>query len=515
MFKKFFVGLFICFTFLGLTAFAQDGEELTSIEFTVESTAIQHSPTVKPHRPSASAYSEDDVITAFKNSVVSQLRELKASVVVVNFGIPVEDFETAAYLAFDALDENPDLFYVGKCITGGQQTASGYIYSLTFEFYYEGEDLTNRVNAFREETEKAISLVNDNMTDLEKALTLHDYLAVSAEYHSEAAETKDTVTYRNAWTSYGVLVDKIGVCQSYSLAYRHLLNLVGINNVYAESNEMNHIWNIIQIDGKWYHVDITWDDPTYDRFGYVRHNYFLLSDNAIFNDPDPHYSWYTYYYCESNDLDDAYFRNARGPVVITDEYNYYIDNAHIKKYNESTSTEETIYTIEDKWYVWGSNASYYTDKWSDLYLYNNKLYFNTPTAIKTINLDGSGAETFYSYEENKGYIYGIIKDGTTLSYCIATTPTDKDEIHYLPTRYVTATLNGNILVPSFNSHDTVSGKLFVSVFDSKGNYLSSQLYDANSPINPEINKGTGNYIRLMWWDMQTLTPYSPEFKLNF
>ena len=44
---------------------------------------------------------------------------------------------------------------------------------------------------------------------------------------------------------------------------------------------MNHIWNLIKIDGKWYHVDVTWDDPIMDKPGRVKHDNFLRSDDGI------------------------------------------------------------------------------------------------------------------------------------------------------------------------------------------------------------------------------------------
>ena len=44
---------------------------------------------------------------------------------------------------------------------------------------------------------------------------------------------------------------------------------------------MNHAWNLIKIDGEWYHIDVTWDDPTPDLLGRVNHVFFLISDDAI------------------------------------------------------------------------------------------------------------------------------------------------------------------------------------------------------------------------------------------
>ena len=56
------------------------------------------------------------------------------------------------------------------------------------------------------------------MTDEQKALVIHDYLVLHAEYD---------LNYKN-YTSYGVLMDGRGVCQSYALAYMYILNHLGI-----------------------------------------------------------------------------------------------------------------------------------------------------------------------------------------------------------------------------------------------------------------------------------------------
>lgn len=61
-------------------------------------------------------------------------------------------------------------------------------------------------------------LVNNSMTDEQKALVIHDYLVLHAEYD---------LNYKN-YTSYGVLMDGRGVCQSYALAYMYILNHLGI-----------------------------------------------------------------------------------------------------------------------------------------------------------------------------------------------------------------------------------------------------------------------------------------------
>ena len=64
-----------------------------------------------------------------------------------------------------------------------------------------------------------------------------------------------------------------------------------------------HAWNLVQIDGAWYHVDATWDDPTPDRAGYIRYNYFLKGDDYMRR--NQHSSWTASHACTSTKYNDA------------------------------------------------------------------------------------------------------------------------------------------------------------------------------------------------------------------
>ena len=90
-----------------------------------------------------------------------------------------------------------------------------------------------------------------NLTnDLDKALFMHDYLVKHVIY----------ADYFNSFSSSGALYDEIAVCQGYAYAFKYMMNKWGIECHYVISEEMNHGWNIIKIDGKYYHVDVTWDN---------------------------------------------------------------------------------------------------------------------------------------------------------------------------------------------------------------------------------------------------------------
>ena len=50
---------------------------------------------------------------------------------------------------------------------------------------------------------------------------------------------------------------------------------------YRVSSE-SHIWNAVEIDNKWYHIDLTWDDPVVDDGkDYLKHDYFLVTTKEL------------------------------------------------------------------------------------------------------------------------------------------------------------------------------------------------------------------------------------------
>lgn len=114
--------------------------------------------------------------------------------------------------------------------------------------------------------------ITADMSDFEKALALHDWIINNAYYDASSP------CFHGAE---GVLHYGRGVCQSYEEAYGKLLDEVGIPNypVYGFANGGSHSWNLVQLDGEWYHVDCTWDDPLPN--GHENHNYFGLTDALI------------------------------------------------------------------------------------------------------------------------------------------------------------------------------------------------------------------------------------------
>lgn len=134
---------------------------------------------------------------------------------------------------------------------------------------------------------KAVEIVNelisDNMLDIEKEIILHDYVVNTTVY--------DTENYlkRTYGQSLGILEalseDGRAVCAGYARALELLLNLAGVECYYVTGNTTTdpHAWNVVKIDGEYYNVDATWDDPPSED-NKIRYDYFNLSDTEISKD---------------------------------------------------------------------------------------------------------------------------------------------------------------------------------------------------------------------------------------
>ena len=126
------------------------------------------------------------------------------------------------------------------------------------------------------------TVVKPGMTDYEKALALHDFLVVNAQYDITHNEP-------DTYEADGVLMRGAGVCQAYTDAYSLLLDAVGIPNMMELGTD--HIWNLVYLDGEWTHIDVTWDDPlgsgqgssleSGTQSGRETHTYFGLTNEAL------------------------------------------------------------------------------------------------------------------------------------------------------------------------------------------------------------------------------------------
>ena len=139
---------------------------------------------------------------------------------------------------------------------------------------------------------KQIEKARDNVllnvagkSDYQKIKTIHDYLVDTIEYET-------TLQKNNIYNIYGALVDKTCVCEGYAKAFQYFMNELGIDNAIvigtgenSKKEIENHAWNYVKLNGKWYAVDTTWDDPVLVGGGQItskmKYQYFLKGSTTM------------------------------------------------------------------------------------------------------------------------------------------------------------------------------------------------------------------------------------------
>lgn len=115
--------------------------------------------------------------------------------------------------------------------------------------------------------------VNLSMNNYDKIKSFHDHIVNSTIYDEE--------NKFDSYTAYNLITSGISICGGYSDIMAIYLNNLGIKNYKITSR--NHIWNLVELDGAWYHLDATWDDPVAsDGKQYLIHNFFMISTDKLF-----------------------------------------------------------------------------------------------------------------------------------------------------------------------------------------------------------------------------------------
>lgn len=310
--------------------------------------------------------------------------------------------------------DNPEFFYLSN--TYSFYYRGNMITAIKFQYTLSEMEIVETAEKIELEFENIMRYIRDDMSQVEKMLAVHDYFCTHYEY-DEVRLANGTIPNSSYMLS-GVMAYRIGVCQSYAFAYQYVLNRLGIECTTVSSDAMNHMWNLVKVDGIWYHVDVTWDDPTSDKCGNARHLFFLVSDESMRDSDHRHYGWSTNVECNDSSYEGKDWYNSSSSVVFDNE-NMYVafTDGNIKAINRKTGAVKTIYTCSDRWYL--PDGRYYTSKYEKLVLINNRIYFNGPKAIYSMSTSGSDLRIEYSVSGSTN-IYGIYNEGNVIRFATAT-----------------------------------------------------------------------------------------------
>ncbi|MBP0972515.1 MAG: hypothetical protein J5851_01255 [Oscillospiraceae bacterium] len=281
--------------------------------------------------------------------------------------------------------------------------------------------------------------VDPAWSDVEKALFLHEYIAVHYDYDTGYADYPTEDEEYLCHTVYGMFTRGKAVCEAYAWLYDLLLRREGIDSFMVCSTELGHAWNLVELDGEWAHVDITWDDCYQEHCGVVLHDSFLKSSDAM---------------RETKHSGDDWVISTGTPVSemnVTDRYNSGFWNGsraaicryqnqwlaikpdskapavgwfYLYDYDPATLTADCteMLSLTLYWDVIGA-PTYYTGTFISADAYGDVLYYSTPDSLMAY-YDG---EVYWQLdltdEQLAGNrIYGMYIDGDTLYYALSASP---------------------------------------------------------------------------------------------
>lgn len=151
--------------------------------------------------------------------------------------------------------------------------------SFQVDKYYDDE----MINLIDYKIDEIINrLITDNMSDYDKIKTIHDYIINNTIYDKEKEKylNTDVVTKYKSHLAYGPLFEGYGICSGYSDLMSLFLDKLNIPN-YRISND-DHVWNLVYVNNKWLHIDLTWDDPVLSTGEQVlNYDYFLITTDEL------------------------------------------------------------------------------------------------------------------------------------------------------------------------------------------------------------------------------------------
>ena len=151
------------------------------------------------------------------------------------------------------------------------------------------KELNNKVDKIYKENYDSSKNIKDNIK------IFHDYIVNNTKYDSNYDKNNNISV---VGTAYGVLINGSGICSGYSEAMQLFLEKLGVKNYRISTS--THEWNIVNVEGNWLHMDVTWDDPeTTDGRNILNHNYFLISSDELHNNDNTDHNYDEKIYLEA------------------------------------------------------------------------------------------------------------------------------------------------------------------------------------------------------------------------
>ena len=200
--------------------------------------------------------------------------------------VPALSGEELYNIFFQMRLDHPEIFWVTNFKYRYYKDSPNLIFIP--EYLFEKNKIREHQKALTARVEKLVRPAQ-KMSEWEKEKYVHDFICENVRY--------DKLKKAYSHEIIGPLGQSVGVCEGIAKAVKVLLDALGVWCVIAicgnnpeKGIKYRHTWNIVRIDGQYYHLDATFDNSlgkcsvTGEE---IRYDYFNLDDKNIFRDHEP------------------------------------------------------------------------------------------------------------------------------------------------------------------------------------------------------------------------------------
>ena len=198
------------------------------------------------------------------------------------FDVPKLDNRELTDIFFRLRLDHPEIFYVNTFSYRFTNVSDSV--RMTPRYMFEKKKIMEHKKALDARIERLVRQAKD-LPAVEKELFIHNFITANVTY--------DKLKKQYSHEIIGPLAQGVGVCEGIAKTVKILCDRLGLGCIIAVSDadpdhgvRYRHAWNMIELDGKWYHMDATFDNSL-GRYGAKRFDYFNLSDRQIFADHRP------------------------------------------------------------------------------------------------------------------------------------------------------------------------------------------------------------------------------------
>lgn len=229
---------------------------------------------------SASSYTQDATLTYSKlldSTQLSVYNQAYQNIIEFNeelFSLDTPISEDSLELTMNSLfNDHPELFWVQTAYQYAIDS-SNIVHKLRMKYTITKDELPQAQANYNMALSTLVAEAGTLSNQLEQEKYLHDKICEMSTYDSNNAMNQ---------SAYSALISSSSVCAGYARAFQAACQTLGITCYYVTGTSMgrNHAWNIVNIDGKIYNVDLTWDDSISESAGFISYDYFNKDDTTF------------------------------------------------------------------------------------------------------------------------------------------------------------------------------------------------------------------------------------------